>query len=241
METSQNIQSNEVLFPNADLYCIGNTLQYLGNPVITPQTRVKKRKGHYLQDSGQSRLLDDFIECRENMDFFRKELFGYIRKYLENKEDAEDVMNEIWIKVKNNRDKFDPARKFRPWLFTLATNYCIDYQRRNKRHRRMVRLDDANINRTEDESEECCYGDILEAPFERTAEDNENSEIVKRSLSMLPENSRQIIELVYFQGLKCRETAEALGIPIGTVKSRLYNAIRCLKESPLIQKLNEAA
>lgn len=230
METSQT------LFTDSSQFCLGNNLQYIGNPVPTAKQKKEQIRNQRLGE------LNDFIQQEGNGKVLRREVFGYIRKYIGgNYHDTDDIMIDVQVQVWTNRDKYDAFRCFRPWLFTLATNCCIDYQRKNKRHRRMVRLDDANTNKVGDESEECCYGDILEAPLQRTAEDNEECEIVRRSLSMLPENSRQVVELIYFQGYKYRETAETLGIPEGTVKSRLHAAILHLRESPLIKKLNGAA
>ena len=66
---------------------------------------------------------------------YEKELFGYLRHYLGNAEMAEDVFQQTFLQVHLKCDQFEPGRKVRPWLYTVATNQAIDYRRRNRRHR----------------------------------------------------------------------------------------------------------
>ncbi len=66
---------------------------------------------------------------------YEKELYGYLRHYLGNAEMAEDVFQQTFLQVHLKCDQFEPGRKVRPWLYTVATNQAIDYQRRNRRHR----------------------------------------------------------------------------------------------------------
>jgi RNA polymerase sigma-70 factor, ECF subfamily len=192
--------------------------------------------------SAERRLLDDFIESKGESAGLRKELFGYVRKYLGNHEDAEDVMNDIHFTVWKNQYKFDSKRKFQPWLYTVATHACIDYQRKNKRHRKMSRLDRMITGNPDAEGEDLNYshGVFSMNPLDKIKLDEEKEKI-NESVNRLPNLQRQAVILVYFQGLKYRETAEILKIPVGTVKSRLHKAIQSLKESELIKRLNPAA
>ena len=230
--TSQSIETYSELFSETSSFCLRDTLQYIRNSSKeTVDSKINDRL----------KQLNDFINQEGDGESLKKEVFGYVRKYLNSYHEAEEVTSlvqeTVWIK----KSLYDPSRNFRPWLFTIATRLCIDYQRKNKKHKRIARLDEVNTNKAGDENEECCYLDILESRSEETAGDKEDRGIVRKSLSMLPENSRQVLELVYFQGLKYRGAAEIIGIPIGTVKSRIHNAINHLRESPLIRKLNEAA
>ncbi len=162
---------------------------------------------------------------------YERELFGYLRHYLGNAETAEDVFQQTFLQVHLKCQQFEPGRKVRPWLYTVATNQAIDMQRRNRRHR-MVSLDRRLGGAAEDGS-----GGLVElldspepGPVER-AESGERSEKVRQALDQLPEQARQVVLLVYFQGLKYREAAEVLNIPVGTVKSRLHAAINKLSET----------
>ena len=66
---------------------------------------------------------------------YEKELYGYLRHYLGDAEMAEDVFQQTFLQVHLKCGQFEPGRKVRPWLYTVATNQAIDYQRRNRRHR----------------------------------------------------------------------------------------------------------
>ena len=65
---------------------------------------------------------------------YERELFSYLRRYLGNAEMAEDVFQTAFLQVHLKCEQFDANRKFRPWLYTIATNAAIDARRRNKRH-----------------------------------------------------------------------------------------------------------
>ena len=66
---------------------------------------------------------------------YERELFAYLRHYLGNAEMAEDVFQQTFLQVHLKCEQFEPGRKVRPWLYTIATNQAIDYRRRNRRHR----------------------------------------------------------------------------------------------------------
>ena len=160
---------------------------------------------------------------------YEQELFSYLRRYLGSAEMAEDVFQATFLQVHLKKEQFEEGRRFRPWLYTIATNQAIDAQRRNRRHR-MVSLD----NRTGGEDD---VGSLVEmlSGSDRTAdvqmEDEEAREWVRAAVDDLPETLRSALTLVYNQGMKYREAADVLGIPVGTVKSRLHAALLKLNES----------
>ena len=162
---------------------------------------------------------------------YEKELYGYLRHYLGDAEMAEDVFQQTFLQVHLKCGQFEPGRKVRPWLYTVATNQAIDYQRRNRRHR-MSSLDRATLNHGEDEAG--ALAELLGGPEAGPADDAESAEqhdALRKAVDALPEASRQVVTLVYFQGLKYREAAQVLAIPVGTVKSRLHHAMLKLTES----------
>jgi RNA polymerase sigma-70 factor (ECF subfamily) len=161
---------------------------------------------------------------------YEKELYGYLRNYLGDAEMAEDVFQQTFLQIYLKCDQFEPERKLRPWLYAVATNQAIDYQRRYGRHR-MASLD-RRMGKDE-ESETGAFVDIFDSHHRGPAEETENHEQadeVRRAVDELPEQTRQVVLLIYFQGLKYREAAQALGIPVGTVKSRLHGAVQKLGE-----------
>ena len=161
---------------------------------------------------------------------YERQLYSYLRRYLGHAEMAEDVFQATFLQVHLKCDRFDETRRFRPWLYTVATNQAIDAQRRNKRHR-MVSLDRGSS------SEDVDIGtlvNLLEGkesdPLENVSQ-LERGQWVQDAIDQLSEAMRSVIELVYYQGMKYREAAEILDIPVGTVKSRLHAAIIKLYES----------
>ena len=159
---------------------------------------------------------------------YEREIYSYLRRYIGNAEMAEDAFQGTFLQVHLKCHQFDPARRFRPWLYAIATNQAIDVQRRNKRHR-MVSLDRSSTSEKDDRNSSWSEKLIGDSPDpHRTASDQENSRWVHESVEALGESMQQVIQLVYYQGLKYREAADVLGIPVGTVKSRLHAAVQRL-------------
>jgi RNA polymerase sigma-70 factor, ECF subfamily len=155
---------------------------------------------------------------------YERELYSYLRRYLGDSEMAEDAFQASFLQVHLKCDQFETGRRFRPWLYTIATNQAIDAQRRNKRHR-MVSLDHSG---TVQQQEYGPLADLLisEEPDPASHVSRvERGELVQQALDELSEPMRRVIYLVYYQGLKYREAAEILSIPVGTVKSRLHAAV----------------
>lgn len=161
---------------------------------------------------------------------YERELYSYLRRYLGDAEMAEDAFQAAFLQVHLKCGQFEPGRSFRPWLYTIATNQAIDAQRRNRRHR-MVSLNSAGARGGQDETGKLI--DVMVSgdpdPFDR-ADEVERREKMKQVVGALPEHLRLVVNLVYYQGLKYREAAEVLSVPVGTIKSRLHAAIARLVE-----------
>ena len=161
---------------------------------------------------------------------YEGELYNYLRRYLGDATMAEDAFQSTFLQVHLKCDKFEKGRKVRPWLYTIATNQAIDAQRRNRRHR-LISLDRHNRS---DARELGTLMDLLagdeKSPI-ATLEEEERRAWAQEAVSQLPDTLRNSVILVYFQGLKYREAAEALGVPVGTVKSRLHSAILKLNQA----------
>ncbi len=160
---------------------------------------------------------------------YERELYNYLRRYLGNAEMAEDVFQSTFLLVHLRCEQFRADRKFRPWLYTIATNQAIDARRRTKRHR-MMSLD---TPREMEHDELGQLVNLLETaetnPLDSTL-DEERKNLIRSTLEQLPEQLYAVLQLVYFQGMKYREAADVLGIPVGTVKSRVHAAISRLGE-----------
>ena len=176
------------------------------------------------RSTGEEQLFAELV-CR-----YEGELYNYLRRFLGDATMAEDAFQTTFLQVHLKCDQFEEGRKVRPWLYTIATNQAIDAQRRNRRHR-LISLDRHNHPEVDE------LGTLLDllsgdepSPI-ATLEREERREWVQNAVSQLPEVLRSSVILVYFQGLKYREAAEALSVPVGTVKSRLHSAILKLNQA----------
>ncbi len=161
---------------------------------------------------------------------YERELYNYLRRFLNNQVLAEDAFQATFMQVHLKSHLFDSDRKVRPWLYTVATNQAIDIQRRNRRHR-LVSLD--RPNRVEND-ELGSLMDVLSGRESEPANDleqTERKEWVRNAVAALPEQLRSAVKLVYFRGMKYREAADELEVPVGTVKSRLHAAVKRLGEA----------
>jgi RNA polymerase sigma-70 factor, ECF subfamily len=166
----------------------------------------------------------------ELVERYERELYSYLRRYLGNAELAEDAFQSAFLQVHLKCDQFEEGRRFKPWLYAIATNQAIDVQRKDRRHR-AVSLDglagQAHVERERPlvDSMVCQQAE----PSDRVHE-HERNEALKDAIDQLSEQMRTVVHLVYYQGLKYREAAEVMRIPVGTVKSRLHTAMARLTE-----------
>lgn len=161
---------------------------------------------------------------------YERELYSYLRRFLGDSVMAEDAFQAAFLQVHLRCGQFEAGRKVRPWLYTIATNQAIDAQRRNKRHR-MVSLDRRPAADDDD------MGSLVELLISKETgpsdqlEADERRDWIRRAVSELPPTLLSAVTLIYYQGLKYREAAEVLEVPVGTVKSRLHTAILKLNEA----------
>ena len=173
------------------------------------------------------RNADDAAAFETLVHRYERELFAYLRRFLGDASLAEDVFQSTFLAVHRKRAKYVEGRPFRPWLYAIATNQAIDAQRRNRRHR-MASLDRAM--RDGDGSFAASVADAHPTGDDTVAQ--RDAEVwLLAALDRLPEPLRRTLALVYRSGLKHREVADALGIPVGTVKSRVNTAIGRLQLS----------
>ena len=160
---------------------------------------------------------------------YQRELYGYLRRYLGDADLADDVFQTTFLQVFAKAGQYEPGRPVRPWLYAIATNQAIDAMRKIGRHPAV------SLEQTETEADGERRGliDLLEAresdPFDNV-DLAETRELVRACLDRLPDFLKQVILMAYYQGLKYQEIADALEIPLGTVKSRLHAAMVKLQE-----------
>jgi RNA polymerase sigma-70 factor (ECF subfamily) len=161
---------------------------------------------------------------------YERELFGYLRRYLGDDDLADDVFQNTFLQVFLKIKQYEPGRAARPWLYAIATNQAIDALRR--RNRRGDQRADAAATLDEEGEPRPLY-ELLAAPEMGPPDHAEQIEMrdrVRGAVNRLPELLRQVVMLTYFRGLKYKDVADILEIPVGTVKSRLHAAVTKLAE-----------
>ncbi len=153
-------------------------------------------------------------------DRYASAVFGLALRMLGNREQAEEAVQEIFWRVWQRAQSFDPKRSFAPWLFGIAHNYSIDELRRRRVRPQSVYEDDEHpiLSSIPDET------DVGEAALM-----GEQRRIVIDALQELPNEQRQALELAYFGGLTQQEVADRLGSPLGTVKTRMRLGLQKLR------------
>ena len=146
---------------------------------------------------------------------YGKRLYGLCMTLCADKHEADDLYQDTWVKVLKRFDTYDPSRDFEPWLTRLCVNTYRDRLRRLSRS--------PFLNFSSNETKEAF---LLTA----TAPEKEDYSDLYAAIDQLPEKLRLTIILFYFQDMDIEKTAQTLGIPTGTVKSRLHKARIQLKE-----------
>jgi len=158
------------------------------------------------------------------VDAYQRELFHFLVRFVGDRAAAEDIFQESFLQVHQSAAQFDPERRFRPWLFTIAANKARDYLRAQSR--RPTNQLQAAIAPSNDDSGE--FIDLLKgeeiSPSE-PMEKRELQELVQKTVMEMPSNFREILLLSYFHQFPYKQIGEILDIPLGTVKSRLHAAV----------------
>ncbi|MBT8324965.1 MAG: sigma-70 family RNA polymerase sigma factor [Winogradskyella sp.] len=147
-------------------------------------------------------------------EYYSDSLYGVILKVTKNEEIAEDALQETFIKVWKNANRYDPDKaKLFTWLFRIARNTAIDKLRSfNNRFKKEVQIDKSNVY-------------ILP-----TADFNQEVLDLKDHVGRLDQRYQQVLRALYFEGMTQQEASDELDIPLGTIKSRLKIGLRELKK-----------
>ena len=153
-------------------------------------------------------------------------LINYFYKMCYDRSLAEDLKQETFLRILRSAHRYRPEASFKTYLYTVARNLWIDRHRSRKAAPRTV---SADLRINEDGS---TLGDLLESRERGTVRelsDQEAAGVVRAALEDLPEGQRMVFVLAFDQGLKYREISTVLGIPEGTIKSRMHAAVSRLR------------
>lgn len=173
-------------------------------------------------------LEGDAVAFKVLMDRHARKLFNFLIRSSGRRDLAEDLLQEVFLRVVRRGESFKGQAKFTTWMYTIARNLIIDNARRD-RHRRTVALDapafgddaqgETRLDRTPD----------LGPTPDRGAADARFTRRLQSALSALPHEQREVFLLREVEGLKFREIAEVLDLPANTVKSRMRYALEALR------------
>lgn len=155
-------------------------------------------------------------------DRYAARLFNFSLRFFRSNEEAEDVAQEVLLRVFHKKERFDTSKPFRPWIFTIASRMISNRLRDKKRHPHLS-LDKTTEN---DEGEELKL-DPVESPQLRPDSIREGVEItdaVQRAIEALPENQRAAILLARYEEMSYEEIAQSMSTSVSSVKSLLFRA-----------------
>ncbi|MGH9402708.1 MAG: RNA polymerase sigma factor [Terriglobia bacterium] len=166
-------------------------------------------------------LLDRVIEQ------YHYRLLRYLLYLTGNRENAEDIFQETWIRVLERGHQYDGKRRFETWLFTIARNLVID-RSRGKALRNTVSLDQPPAGQGETIPARA-QAARDRSPFEEFVSHEESGRIVK-ALDALPSVYREALALRFQEEMPLEEIAAITSAPLSTVKSRIYRGIEALRQ-----------
>ncbi len=198
--------------------------QALEVPVLAldgPTNRFAVRKHHaHLSDEALVALVAraDEDALAELYDRVSRIAYGLALRVLRDERHAEDAVQEAFLQVWRSAASFRAERaKASTWILTLVHRRAVDLVRREERRQADPLTDDSAVGEAPDDTEEAAW-----LRFER--------ERVQAALKQLPDVQREALELAYYGGFSQSELADRLGVPLGTIKSRMFAGLARLRE-----------
>ncbi len=166
----------------------------------------------------------DLTAFRTIVELHHKPLISFIARFTGDRDSAEDIAQEVFLRVFKAAKDYKPQAKFKTWLFTIATNLCLNEIRDNKNSPKIVEL--SGLYEQE-------YPNIDPDAFspQKVAENAELSAAVRKAISNLPENQRIAILLRQYNDFSYNEISKIMGISMSAVESLIQRARQSLKKS----------
>jgi RNA polymerase sigma-70 factor (ECF subfamily) len=158
------------------------------------------------------------------VDRYSSRLFGFLFRLCGRRNEAEDLMQEVFVRIVRTIERYRDDGRFEAWLFRIAANLVRDSIRRRRRRPTQIgpdaNDDDDPLDRAADSA----------GPPEAALETAEEVARLNAALQRLPDAEREVIMLRHFSDLSFKEVADIMGTPIGTALARSHRALRRLKE-----------
>lgn len=152
-------------------------------------------------------------------------LYGYFYRATADRDDAEDLVSEVMLRVVRMLGSYDERGRFEPWLFRIAANLVRDRIRRRK-------AAPSSLSLSAESSEGANLGEILAGPSRAVDADllaEEAGEQLMVALETLDESTRQMILLRHFADMSFAEIAELMGCPLGTALAKVHRGLKALR------------
>jgi len=171
---------------------------------------------------------DDLDAFDEIVARYKDEIYNYIWRMISNHDDVEDLAQEVFVRAFAAIKSFRRESNLRTWLYRIATNLCVDRYRRKGLEKQSI----VPLEREESEEGQSKSIDLPDDTYDpqRIYERSELQTEIQKALMKLPEKQRAVVLLFDLEGMSYEEIARVLDCPIGTVKSRLFNARLSLRK-----------
>jgi RNA polymerase sigma-70 factor (ECF subfamily) len=157
----------------------------------------------------------------------KRDIFRFILNKVKDRELASDLTQDVFVKLFKSADLYQPTGKFRSWLFRMAQNICFDYHRK---HQKASILSLDSTGETEDEFALVDQIEDESANPAREIEFIELQKVIERALDSLSDEQRTAFVLCQYQGMSYSEIASVQKVPVGTVKSRIHQALTKVRD-----------
>lgn len=151
---------------------------------------------------------------------WERKIFALCYGMLSREDEARDATQETFISAYKALANFRGEAKVSSWLHRIAVNQCLSYQRKRKTR---------SESSLEDEANDGDFAAPARISPARSAEQNERLKIIRQAVNSLPEDLREVVVMKEFEEMTFQEISETLEIPLSTVKSRMYTALKQLK------------
>jgi RNA polymerase sigma-70 factor (ECF subfamily) len=163
---------------------------------------------------------DDVAAFRELARRWRGPLTRFLAALIADPSRADDFVQETFLRLWLSRHRYEPTGRFSTYLFQIAKHYWLNQRARLARDRELAPLDGADG---------ACL--VQETGPEATLMRRLREERIRRAVAALPVHYREVFTLCHVEGLRYAQISERLGIPLGTVKSRMAEAVRRLRQA----------
>lgn len=168
----------------------------------------------------------DKFAFEELLDKYQKPVINFIYRMIRDRDEADDLAQEVFVRVYNSAKRYEPKAKFSTWIYRITKNLCLNELRRRKR--KFISLDETISTEEGELKREIASPDVT-SPYEDTSK-HELQKVVKEAIESLPANQRIAVILRRYEQLSYEDIAKALECSVSAVKSLLSRAKESLKE-----------